>query len=65
MVRIAKEPDPKRIKALKQQIEDERYLDKAIHRLAAKLTDELVDTHQGMESGADTNSSRRSASPNP
>jgi len=47
MVRIAKEPDPKRIHALKQQIQDENYLDAAIQRLADKLTDELVDRRHG------------------
>ncbi len=47
MVRIAKQPDPKRIRALKQRIQDEDYLDAAIQRLAHKLTNELVDRREG------------------
>jgi hypothetical protein len=47
MVRIAKQPDPKRIHALKQQIQDEDYLDAAIQRLAHKLTEELVERRRG------------------
>jgi len=47
MVRIAKQPDPKRIHALKQRIQDENYLDAAIQRLADKLTNELVDRREG------------------
>ena len=47
MVRIAKQPDPKRINALKEQIQDESYLDAAIQRLAHKLTEELVERRRG------------------
>ena len=50
MVRIAKQPDPKRINALKQQIQDENYIDAAIQRLAHKLTEELVERRQGTPS---------------
>jgi hypothetical protein len=47
MVRIAKQPDPQRINALKERIQDEDYLDAAIQRLADKLTEELVDRRDG------------------
>jgi hypothetical protein len=47
MVRIAKQPDPQRINALKQRIQDENYLDAAIQRLADKLTEELVERRHG------------------
>ncbi|MFP4066349.1 MAG: hypothetical protein ACLFRR_08560 [Spirochaetaceae bacterium] len=49
MVRIAKQPDPERIEALKERIQDERYLETAIQRIAHKLTEELVSSRSGPE----------------
>ncbi|MFP4372915.1 MAG: hypothetical protein ACLFPO_01140 [Spirochaetaceae bacterium] len=59
MVRIAKQPDPKRIRALKERIQDERYLEAAIQRLAGKLTDELVDRREGDQLSPRTTSGDR------
>lgn len=42
MVRIARPSDPEKIRYLKQQIHDRRYMASAIQRLAHKLTEELV-----------------------
>jgi hypothetical protein len=56
MVRIAKQPDPQRINALKQRIQDENYLDAAIQRLADKLTEELVERRHGDQYTPKTNS---------
>ena len=42
MVRIAKKPDFKRIEELKKKINDEKYLDFAIDRIAQALSKGLV-----------------------
>jgi hypothetical protein len=42
MVRVAKKIDPKRIEDLKKKIQDNRYLEAAIQRIAQTLTNELV-----------------------
>lgn len=42
MVRVAKQIDPKRIEELKKKIQDHRYLEAAIARLAQTLTNELL-----------------------
>ncbi|GAB4372563.1 MAG: hypothetical protein Kow009_08600 [Spirochaetales bacterium] len=42
MVRVAKQIDPKRIEELKKKIEDRRYMEAAILRLAQTLTNEMV-----------------------
>ena len=41
MVRIAKKTDPKKIKELKQKINDEKYISSAIAKIAQDLTREL------------------------
>jgi|GEM_PF-580848 anti-sigma28 factor (negative regulator of flagellin synthesis) len=46
MVRVAKQIDPKRIEELKKKIQDRRYLEAAIARLAQTLTNELVRREQ-------------------
>ncbi|MEM5947860.1 hypothetical protein WKV44_04825 [Spirochaetia bacterium 38H-sp] len=46
MVRIARKIDPKRIEHLKKMIDDERYLNQAIDRIAAVITVELIE-HRG------------------
>ena len=46
MVRIARKIDPKRIAELKKKIHDQRYLEEAILRIAAALTNELVQRSQ-------------------
>ena len=43
MVRIAKKPDFKRIEELKKKINDEKYLEFAIDRIAQALSKNLVD----------------------
>ena len=42
MVRIAKKTDPKKIKELKQKINDEKYISRAIVKIAQDLTRELA-----------------------
>jgi hypothetical protein len=42
MVRIAKKPDFKRLEDLKKKINDEKYLDAAIQRIAQQLSKELI-----------------------
>jgi hypothetical protein len=46
MVRIARKIDPKRIAELKKKIQDTRYLQAAILRLAQTLTNELVQRNE-------------------
>lgn len=41
MVRIAKNTDPKKLEELKQKIHDNMYLEMAISRIAATLTQEI------------------------
>ena len=43
MIRIAKEIDLDKLERLKKQIEDERYLEKAIHAIAQTLTKNLFE----------------------
>lgn len=47
MVRVARQPDPARIRLLKRQINDDRYLNEAIRRIAQELTKELVERDGG------------------
>ncbi len=42
MVRIAKQTDPAKLAELKVRINDQRYLQIAIERIAKSLTDEIV-----------------------
>ena len=42
MVRIAKQTDPKKLEELKTMINDDKYLQIAIQRIATKLTNEIV-----------------------
>ncbi len=42
MVRVARKIDQKRIEDLKRKINDVRYLEEAINRLALTLTNEIV-----------------------
>ena len=42
MVRIAKQTDPKKLEELKNKVNDPRYLQVAIKRIAAQLTDEIL-----------------------
>ena len=42
MVRIAKNTDPKKLVELKHKIDDRYYMDSAIKRIAATLTNEIV-----------------------
>lgn len=42
MVRIAKQTDPAKLEALRVQINDTRYLQVAIERIAENLTDEII-----------------------
>ncbi len=42
MVRIAKKTDPKKIKELKQKINDEKYISRTIVKIAQDLTRELA-----------------------
>ena len=42
MVRIAKQTDPAKLEALRVQINDQRYLQIAIERIARDLTNEIV-----------------------
>lgn len=43
MIRIAKQTDPKKIAELKKKINDSKYLNIAINRLAMTLTKEILD----------------------
>jgi len=42
MVRIAKNTDPRKLAELKEKIDDQFYMERAIRRIASTLTDELV-----------------------
>ncbi len=42
MVRIAKNTDPKKLAELKHKIDDKSYMESAIRRIAATLTNEIV-----------------------
>lgn len=46
MARVARAIDPERIRALKQQIDDSRYIDAAIDRLAVRITERLLGLDQ-------------------
>jgi len=46
MIRIAKQSDPKRLKELKQKIDDDKYLSLAIAQIAATLTHEIVNFNE-------------------
>ena len=46
MVRIAKNTDPKKLVELKHKIDDKMYMESAIKRIAATLTDELVNMNE-------------------
>ncbi|MBB6479117.1 hypothetical protein [Spirochaeta isovalerica] len=46
MIRIAKQSDPKRLKELKQKIDDDKYLSLAISQIAATLTHEIVNFNE-------------------
>ncbi len=46
MVRIAKNTDPKKLVELKQKIHDKLYMESAISRIAATLTEELVNMNE-------------------
>ncbi|MDC7126812.1 MAG: hypothetical protein PQJ46_14670 [Spirochaetales bacterium] len=46
MIRIAKQTDPKKLKDLKDKINDPAYLDVAISRIAQTLTKELVNQRE-------------------
>ena len=52
MVRIAKKPDPKRIAELKRKIQDEQYLEEAIHKLAQRLSGELLEQTRHSRTGS-------------
>ena len=46
MIRIAKQTDPKKLKELKDKINDPTYLDVAINRIAQSLTKELINQRE-------------------
>ena len=46
MIRIAKQTDPKKLKELKDKINDPAYLDVAISRIAQTLTKELINQRE-------------------
>lgn len=46
MIRIAKQTDPKKLKELKDKINDPAYLNVAISRIAHTLTKELINQRE-------------------
>jgi hypothetical protein len=42
MVRVARKTDPKRIVELKKKINDTKYIDAAIQKIAQTLTNEIM-----------------------
>lgn len=46
MVRIAKKTDPQKLQELKSKINDQFYLNLAIQRIAARLTNEIVNHNE-------------------
>ncbi len=46
MVRIAKNTDPKKLHELKHKIDDKLYMESAIKRIAATLTEEIVNMNE-------------------
>ena len=46
MARVARAIDPERIRALKRQIDDSRYINAAIDRLAVRITERLLGLDQ-------------------
>ena len=42
MVKIAREPDPKKIKELKKKLQDDSYITFAIQKIAQELTKKLT-----------------------
>jgi len=46
MVRIAKKTDPQKLQELKSKINDQLYLNLAIQRIAARLTNEIVNHNE-------------------
>lgn len=51
MVRIARQTDPEKLKALKVKINDQRYLQVAIEGIARSLTNEIV-SRTGIKNGS-------------
>lgn len=46
MIRIAKQTDPKKIAELKSKINDQKYLQTAINRIALSLTTKLFQENE-------------------
>jgi len=46
MVRVAKNTDPRKLVELKQKIDDRLYMESAIKRIAATLTEELINMNE-------------------
>lgn len=46
MVRVARQTDARRLAELKQKINDDLYIDTAIRRIAATLTEEIISSSE-------------------